>query len=222
MGKLCFVGVGPGNKKYLTQEALDAIQSSSCFIAFSRVAQDFYDHPHLVEVSSLEELVSSIAAFDDSQDILVGVSGSVNFHSSADYLMKKFPKKEFEFIQGISSLDYLSAKIPIKTNDFVRLSAHGKTLETSQVIDALKHHEYLGLLLDKEHTASSIAQLLCLQGFEDIELYIGENLSYDDEKISHIRAKDAAHMSFHPLSNMILRSPFSKDQREATRSYHFG
>ena len=60
-------------------------------------------------------------------------------------------------------------------------------------MEKLNEHEKIGLLTDfKENTPQKIAQKLLENNFEDVKIFVGENLSYENEKIYCFKTKELA------------------------------
>ena len=60
-------------------------------------------------------------------------------------------------------------------------------------MEKLNEYEKIGLLTDfKENTPQKIAQKLLENNFENVKIFVGENLSYENEKIYRFKAKELA------------------------------
>jgi len=60
-------------------------------------------------------------------------------------------------------------------------------------VEKLNEYEKIGLLTDfKGNTPQKIAQKLLENNFENVKIFVGENLSYENEKIYHFKAKELA------------------------------
>ena len=62
----------------------------------------------------------------------------------------------------------------------------------------------VGLLTDQKNTPSSIAESLKEADLTDVMIYVGENLSYEDEVITRGKPSDILGRSFSDLVVVIL------------------
>ena len=101
---------------------------------------------------------------------------------------KHFESEELEVVPGISSVQYMFAKISEYWYDACIASVHGKEFD---FVEKLNEHEKIGLLTDfKENTPQKIAQRLLENDFGDVVVFVGENLSYENEKIYQFKANE--------------------------------
>ncbi len=109
------------------------------------------------------------------------VSGDTGFYSFLAFIKKHFCDNELEVVAGISSLQYMFAKISDFWNDAYISSVHGKNFD---YVSKLREYEKIGLLTDfSKNTPQNIAKKLFENGFENAKIFVGENLSYENEKI---------------------------------------
>ena len=101
-------------------------------------------------------------------------------------------------IPGISSLQYIFSKINKGYEDARWISLHGMDTDLDLFI---KHRTKLGILLDKEKNVNYVASLL-----KDTNaiIYVGERLSYDDEKITKLTIEEALNYSSETLSVVVV------------------
>ena len=79
-------------------------------------------------------------------------------------------------------------------------SAHGRDCD---IIDALMEGRRTFFLTGGKETPATICRTMTEAGLGDIGVWIGERLSYPDERITACTAEEAAGMSFAPLSVLI-------------------
>ena len=169
------VGIGPGNPKYLTNEAEDVLFKSKFVIGFNRAVDSVDEFTEATEVKTLKDITDFLDTHKDlGEDIVVLASGDPSFFGIAEYLSKKY---EIEVVPGISTVSYLSSKLKISLNEVKTISFHGREIEKS-MIDSKK----LMVYTDSKNTPNRVSKWLSEMGYSGT-IVAGFNLSYDDESI---------------------------------------
>ncbi len=133
--------------------------------------------------------------------IVVAVSGDTGFYSLLSYMRKNFTEEDFDVVPGISSLQYMYSRIGrVHQNSFVG-SVHGRDLEFAKLV---LEYETVGLLTDQKNTPSTIAKSLKKAGLRDVKIYVGENLSYNNEVITRGTPDEILGKTFSDLVVVIL------------------
>lgn len=205
MSKLYIIGVGPGSPELLTPQARTCIQELSFVVGLERVSKSFEQLEQVVCAASLSDLVERTAQALSVGDAGVLVSGSATFHSFGAYLKRKFPQHELCVIQGISSIEYLLAKAALFDADIAKRSLHGAELNPATLISDLKRHAYVAYLLDPQHKPEVVATTLVEAGYPELKLVVGENLSYEDERIVRGPAQEIAAQHFGELCVVVVQ-----------------
>lgn len=203
MLRVNIIGIGPGNPNLLTEEARQAIANSNILIgdkrmllAFKAVGKKIYD---TIKTSSI---VAIAAAADPEKDtIAVLVSGDVGFFSLARTISGKLPNCECIRYCGISSLVYFAAKIQMSWDDAKIVSMHGRY---QNLVAAVAHNKKVFSLTGGENSAQALCAMLCEHGLGKVKVYVGENLSYPEEKITEGTAETIAKLKFPSLSVMMI------------------
>lgn len=173
---ITLAGAGPGNIKLLTQETIEAITNAEQVIAFPRIAEDIKPLcKRVIQVKTVQEINRYAAAEKD--DVLVLASGDANFFGIAEYLRRNKIKIK-KILCGISSVQYFAAKLNISQQNIKTFSFHGRDMN----YDELKNETRFFLLTDKKNNPLAVSTGLKEIGFSG-KIYIGYNLSYDDEII---------------------------------------
>lgn len=214
--KIYLVSMGVGNKKYLTTEALDALQKSSLYIGANRLLEEINDESKKrCHAILAEDIFKLILQHSQEKNIAILLSGDSGFYSGSKKLLPLLKDYSFEVIPGISSLVYFCAKLNITWDDVKLMSLHGRT---QNIIHEIQSHKKLFVLTGGETSVQSLACLLCHYQLDDVILHVGENLSYPEEMISSITAKEACEKSFSKLSVVLLEN---KQAISPLRSYGF-
>nr|WP_255411026.1 precorrin-6y C5,15-methyltransferase (decarboxylating) subunit CbiE [Leptotrichia sp. OH3620_COT-345] len=118
---------------------------------------------------------------------LLILSGDTGFYSMLTFMRKKYSPEELEAVPGILSIQYMFARISDYRHDAYVGSVHGKELD---YIKKLKEYRKVGLLTDKNNTLRKIARIFTENALGETTVYIGENLSYPNEKIYKFKAEE--------------------------------
>ena len=183
MNKISVVGLGPGHSDYILPIAIKTINEADIIIGGSRNLQSIDTSGKTVFpiTADLSKVIDIIKGNHLASKIAVVVSGDTGFYSLLRYLKKHLENDMLQVIPGISSLQYMFARIGHSWEDAYIGSLHGRE---NDFVDMVKKYKKVGLLTDKKWTPVSIAKELALNGVSDRTIYIGENLSYENEKIT--------------------------------------
>jgi cobalt-precorrin-7 (C5)-methyltransferase len=198
-GKVYIVGIGPGSKKYILPEAIEVMENSDTIIGFKRAIESIdFVKSSKGQVDSLKETLSFI---EDNKEKVIAIiaSGDPCFYGIADYIGKNY-SGEIEIIPGISSFQYFFAKLKKSWQGAFLGSLHGREEDFIKIV---KSESISFWLTDKKNTPSFIAKKLIEEGIE-ATIHIGENLSYEDERIISSDLEEVAYMDFSELSVIII------------------
>ena len=128
------------------------------------------------------------------ENAVILFSGDTSFFSGAKKLKEEFPNAEI--FAGISCVSYFCAKIGMAYDDMNIVSMHGRNCN---IVSEVRENEKTFVLLGENP-----CDKLCRYGFENAEVYIGENLSYENEKILHGKAKGFRDTKLASLSVAVI------------------
>ncbi len=202
--KIIVVGVGPGEPSFLTLKAEAAIKNSVCAVVSERHFPLAEGCKKIIELKNLKETMKKIEAELENGDVSVLVSGDPGIYSLLPYIKKNFPKSRVEVIPGISSLQTLASEVCETWNESVILSGHGREIKDSEVLNTADKNRSTLFFCGGEKNPSWLAALLAENGLDDTELIIGENLSYDDQRITRGRPSELARGAYDPLSLAMI------------------
>ena len=188
MYKINILGLGPGNKNYILPIVMEKIRDSDVIIGGKRNVESVQDEIGSKEILYIKSDLSSLTGYIKSnrhKKISVIVSGDTGFYSFLTFLKKHFSDEELLVIPGISSVQYMFARISDYWYDAYVGSVHGKEFD---FIEKLKECGKLALLTDNKNTPQEIAKELVRNGMNDTLVCVGENLSYEDERIYRYKA----------------------------------
>ena len=206
MPQIYLIGIGMGNPDTLTVRAQRIIGQSDCLIGAKRMLESV-ENDRAVRISSIknEEIVSAILQQPQDSIISVLLSGDVGFYSAAKKLCgcirQSVAGAKLELICGISSLQYFCAKIETSWDDLKVISVHGRE---NNVPAAVQKFGKVFVLTGSNQTAGDVCKALCRYGLSDALVWVGEELSYPQEKISHGTAEELSGQTFSSLAVMVI------------------
>lgn len=181
------IGIGPGDAKYClkAQEAL--IEQADYILGSERhleVLTESARHKGVVAPKKLGELEGLMQTYPEDADIIYLVSGDPLIYGLGKWMSEKF-KGRITIISGISSMQYLASKVFLPMNDAYLTSSHAKVPD----FDLIMRLSKVFMVTDKHVGPYQIAQEAVRRGLEKT-IIIGENLSYEDERITILPAKE--------------------------------
>lgn len=210
------VSAGPGKKELLNFEAVKAVENSSLVIGSKRVLECFDLEDKKIEYAINSEKIKDIIYKNTDEIISVIFSGDIGFYSGAKNLVSLLNEENYciNKISGISSYVYFLDKTNKIHNDVLFLSMHGRNIN---FVDAIKTNYKTLILLGDENDVSKICTELVKNNMSNADVFIGENLSYDDEKITVGKAEDFINYKNNKLSIIYIENP-----NAVSRIYSFG
>ena len=183
--KISLVGIGMGAEKTLTLEGKKALNEAELLIGAKRMTEAVQKPGQMVlhEYRS-EKIVEYIREHPKYRTVAIALSGDVGFYSGAKKLIDQLDGN-VEVICGISSVVYFMSKIGLSWDDAKIVSAHGRNCN---LISLIRHNPKVFSILGTEDGVAVLASRLVYFGMGDVTLYVGENLSYENEKIFHDKA----------------------------------
>ena len=190
--KINVVGLGPGNIKYLSTAGIDCVKEAEIIVGSTRQLSDLKTIiSEKQEIYILGKLAELIAYLKESieKKITIIVSGDTGYYSLVPYLSKNLSKDILNIIPNISSYQYLFSKIGENWQNFRLASVHGREFDYIKNID---DEDIAGLVLltDDIQSPYEVSKNLYNSGVRNLTVIVGENLSYDNEKITILEIED--------------------------------
>lgn len=182
--KINVIGLGVGNLDYFSLAGRKILKTSDIVIGGERQLKDIdellTENIIRYKLKSLENMKNFINE-NFEKNISIIVSGDTGYYSLLSYIKRNFEKAEIKVIPGLSSFQYLFGKICETWEEYTLCSVHGREID---IIKTLKESKKgLVLLTDKKNSPYEIGRLLFENNLNNIEIIVGENLSYEDENI---------------------------------------
>lgn len=175
------VGIGVGDSKNITLNAVDTLKNSSIIIGGKRQIESIKKintKAKYIEYVKLTELIDFLKS-NINFDISVVASGEPNLYGIGKYIIENMkPYEDIHIISGISSIAYLFSKLKLDMNDIYITSFHGRKLNEDMLLISKK----TAFFTDSKTSLYEIAQIYLKNG-KNPQFIIGENLSYKQERI---------------------------------------
>lgn len=194
------IGLGPGNEDYITKLGENLISNSDVLIGGKRNLETIKNFKgEMIEMASnLKEILEYINNNSDKQ-ISVIASGDPLIYGIGRYLSKNIDNKNLNIVSGISSLQYIFSKIYVDMNDLYITSSHGKIPD----FDYILSHKKVCMVTDSKIGPKEISKEIINRKLERT-VVVGENLSYDNEKITIGTPKDILSIDKFDMSVVVI------------------
>ena len=202
--KTCYlVGIGMGNPDTLTLAGQKAIAAAGQIVGAARMLAAFPDHPGARKaLIRAEDIAKAVSDFPGDTAVLL--SGDVGFYSGAAKLHALIKDVEVEAIPGISSLSYFCARLHRSYQDVHVVSVHGRE---ANVVGEIQSHQETFLLTGSNCTAAAVCQALTAAGLGKLQVFVGQRLSYPEERIVRGEAEALVDETFDDLAVMLVDNP---------------
>ena len=207
------LGIGMGSEETITVQGKQAVEKADLIIGAKRMADAVCkDGQDVVYEYRSEEISRYIKEHPWYENIVIVLSGDVGFYSGAKKLLAALDNgAEVEVICGISSVVYFMSKIGLSWDDAKLVSSHGCT---QNLISLIRYNQKVFSIMGTADGISKLAEKLVYYGMEDTILYVGENLSYENEKVFSAKASELTHYDASALSVVCAWNPDAVSRME--------
>lgn len=206
--KIKLVGIGMGSIQGMTIEALETCKKADVIIGAKRMVEQVEYLGKTIFVSyKIEVIKEYIEQHREFENIVIVLSGDTGFYSGAKKLIESLADKkicqreDIEIINGISSVVYFCGKLKMSWEDVTLMSLHGRE---QNIIGAIKKKKKVFVLVGERNGIHTICKQLLQFGLDKVMLYVGENLSYPDEKITVGTPHELVEKKFDTLSVLLM------------------
>ncbi|HFL3854216.1 TPA: cobalt-precorrin-7 (C(5))-methyltransferase [Clostridioides difficile] len=194
------IGLGPGNLDYITKKGENLISTSDVLIGGKRNLESIknFEGEKIVLDSNLREIIEYINNNKEKQ-ISIIASGDPLIYGIGRYLSKNIDNKILNVVSGISSLQYIFSKIYVDMNDVYITSSHGKVPD----FDYILSHKKVCMVTDSKIGPKQISREIIDRNLNKI-IVVGENLSYDNEKITIAKPEEIIRMDNFDMNVVVI------------------
>ncbi len=203
------VGVGPGDKKYLTLEALNVVNNADIIVGSKRSLNLFDINNKEKEIYELtknliEELNNIVNKYNQNKNIVLLSTGDPCFSGLLKTLLRNniANKEDIEVVPGISSIQIASSKLKISWEDYHILTLHGKEKNRKILLDLIKNNEKVIFL--PSNLKEDVRYLINNGINPEKRIWVCENLTYGNEKIINDNLSNILNRNFSYLCVCII------------------
>lgn len=200
MKPIKMIGIGDDGKNSLLPIYEEWIYESELLVGGNRQLAYFPDYQGetLPIEGGLSSLVERLQT--ETKKVVILASGDPLFFGIGSYLSSKLDLKIYPYL---SSIQLAFAKMGERWQDAHLESVHGRTMKgLAQRIDGKSK---VAILTDAENSPNKIAEYLLSFGMTEYEVFIGENLGGEDERVGWYQLQDVKEEEFSPLNVVILK-----------------
>jgi len=140
------------------------------------------------------------------QTIIVFASGDPLFFGFANTIRRKMPEAEMVVYPTFNALQMLVHRLVMPYHDMRIVSLTGRPWQAFDKA-LIERAEKIGVLTDREHTPSAIAQRMLDYGYTNYNMSVGEHLGNPSlEKVSTLTLEEAAEHDFDHPNCLILNT----------------
>lgn len=205
--KVYLIGVGMGNAGTLTLEALETIRRCTLLVGAPRLLEPWREEKNTLPLIRPEEIAAVVAEHNGPAAVLF--SGDSGFYSGANRLRPLLAGRKTVTLPGISSLSYFCARLGLPWQDVFVVSAHGRK---HNAVGEIQCHARTFVLTGGAERAEELCAQLCSRGLGQVQIWVGERLSYPDERICSGTAEELAGEHFESLAVLLAENPAPVEQ----------
>ena len=195
------VGIGPGSPKYIIPLAVETMEKVDVIIGFARATTSISKiGTKKTIVKSLKDILNYITVNKD-KNIAIIASGDPCFYGITNYIKSNY-NGTIEIVPGISSFQYLMCKLKKPWQNAYLGSMHGRK---EKFIEIVRNHEVSVWLTDKSNSPKVLCEKLFNNNIK-ATIYVGEELSYVDERIVKGTVEEIKNKVFKNLSVVVIES----------------
>lgn len=198
---ITIIGIGMGSEGCLTKDAEKACKEADLIIGAKRVTEALAGFNRPFETAVLPEDIERIIRESSFTKIVVAMSGDTGFYSGTKKLLPLIKDLKPKVLPGISSIQYFCSRIGESWDNALLISLHGRYCN---FLAKIKKNPRVFALAGGEPKLSDVIYALNENGLSDVEITVGENLSYDNERIVRGRARELAGTEFGSLALVYI------------------
>ncbi|MEG1043573.1 MAG: precorrin-6y C5,15-methyltransferase (decarboxylating) subunit CbiE [Oscillospiraceae bacterium] len=198
---ISIIGTGVGSDEFIFPKAIKTIDNADLIIGAKRLTQSICNNAkQVLNLINAKDIYDAIIA-SDAKNIAILMSGDIGFYSGTKSLLPYLKDFDVEVIPGISSVQFFSSKLKMPWQNWKLASAHGVDCNIYSIVNRNKESFFL---TGGKWTINEICKYLSEWNFENLHIYIGENLGSETEKISYGIVKDFVNINVSDLAVCLI------------------
>jgi cobalt-precorrin-7 (C5)-methyltransferase len=219
VAKLVIVGVGPGSADFVTPAARKAVQQAQLVIGAQRslslFSGEIKGEKTVLTVNNLKECLKEAAkAIQAGKTVALLSTGDPGFSGLLHTVKESgiFSPEQIQVIPGVSSIQACAARLNFSWDNTRLFTFHEGNVGDEQkekLVSAYQCGRTIILLPDTKNFApKDIAALLIETGADkQTPVYVCENLTLENERVTATSLEEAQGLTFGSLSVMVIKQP---------------
>lgn len=183
MNKCYIIGLSDSHRLCLTPEVMKIISAGRVFSGGMRHHEIIASMlpTRYVWINITIPITDVLEKYKHHDELVIFASGDPLFYGFANTVKRSFPEVQMKVFPTFNSLQLLAHKLNLAYNDMYTASLTGRPWD--RLDEALICGERLiGCLTDKNKTPHEIWQRMHTYGYDNYEMYVGENLGNEEKE----------------------------------------
>lgn len=215
MSRLTIIGIGPGSAEYFMPAARNRMRDVHTVIAAKRILPMLREvcgatNVEFVPMGKIKETLEMIdGLLHDKKEVALIVSGDPLMYSLYRTILsqKISVNWEMEVIPGIGSMQMLGAAFGETMEDARLVSVHGRSRTPGSVALCVAENPKVFFLCSKEQGPAWLSRIMLEYHLNDVEVFAGANLSYEDQILVSGSPEEMAEKEFPSLCVAMIKNP---------------
>ncbi|HJC31395.1 MAG TPA: precorrin-6y C5,15-methyltransferase (decarboxylating) subunit CbiE [Candidatus Anaerobutyricum faecale] len=215
MSRLTIIGIGPGSAEYFMPAARNRMRGAHTVIAARRILPMLREVCGAVETEFLPmgKIKDTLEMIDgllrEEKEVALIVSGDPLMYSLYKTILNQEISAdwEMEVIPGIGSMQMLGAAFGETMEDARLVSVHGRSRTPGSVALCVTENPKVFFLCSKEQGPAWLSQIMLDYHLDDVEVFAGANLSYEDQILESGSPAEIAKKEFPSLCVAMIKNP---------------
>lgn len=215
MSRLTIIGIGPGSAEYFMPAARNRMREAHTVIAARRILPMLREVCGAVETEFLPmgKIKDTLEMIDgllrEEKEVALIVSGDPLMYSLYKTILNQEISAdwEMEVIPGIGSMQMLGAAFGETMEDARLVSVHGRSRTPGSVALCVTENPKVFFLCSKEQGPAWLSQIMLDYHLDDVEVFAGANLSYEDQILESGSPAEVAKKEFPSLCVAMIKNP---------------
>lgn len=214
MSRLTIIGIGPGSAEYFMPAARNRMREAHTVIAARRILPMLREVCGAVETEFLPmgKIKDTLEMIDgllrEEKEVALIVSGDPLMYSLYKTILNQEISAdwEMEVIPGIGSMQMLGAAFGETMEDARLVSVHGRSRTPGSVALCVTENPKVFFLCSKEQGPAWLSQIMLDYHLDDVEVFAGANLSYEDQILESGSPAEMAKKEFPSLCVAMIKN----------------
>ncbi len=218
MAKINVVGVGPGSPDFVTPAARKAVQQAAVVIGAQRslslFPSDIKGESVVLTAKNLEDtLKHAYRSLKEGKEVTVLSTGDPGFSGMLHTVLESglFAAEQINVVPGVSSIQACAARLNLSWDNARMFTFHEGEVSEDQkgkLVSAVQCGRTILLLpAPRNFAPKDIASLLLETGADkEMPVYICENITLENEKVTASTLEKVSDQSFGSLCVMVIKA----------------